>query len=48
MNLPHMSSGQFSENDESLNKITLRGGVMSSPFNKSYAQYLKKALEEEL
>jgi hypothetical protein len=48
MNVPSMKSGEFTEADDSLNSISIRGGAMVSPYGKSYAEYLKKALEEEL
>ncbi len=47
MNIPPLKSGTFLDH-ESVNSITLRGGAMTSPFNNSYAEYLKKALEEDL
>lgn len=48
MDLSSMTSGNFTESDKSVNHITLRGGVMISPYNRSYAEYLRKALEEDL
>jgi len=46
--LPAMKTGEFTEQNELVNKITIRGGPMVSPYEKSYAKYLEKALEEEL
>ncbi|WP_325893148.1 hypothetical protein [Grimontia sp. NTOU-MAR1] len=43
-----MKSGDFSMEEVSVNNVTLRGGRMSSPYSNSYAEYLKKGLEEEL
>jgi len=48
MDIPAMKTGKFTEQNESVNKITIRGGPMVSPHDKSYAKYLEKALEEEL
>lgn len=45
---PLMNTGAFAEADESVNHITIRAGAMISPYEKSYAKYLQKALEEEL
>lgn len=47
-NLHSMKSGEFTEKDKTVNDITIRGGEMSSPYDKSFGKYLKKALEEEL
>lgn len=46
--LSPMRSGKFTDGHVSVNEVTLRGGTMHSPFEESYAKYLKKALEEEL
>jgi hypothetical protein len=48
LDLPGMKSGEFTAANDSVNHISIRGGTMSSPFDNSYAEYLKKALEEEL
>jgi len=40
--------GDFSESDESLNKVTLRASPMISPYEGSYGLYLKNALKEQL
>jgi TonB family protein len=40
--------GPFIQNGETLNKLTLRGSPYDSPYNGSYAEYLKAALRTEL
>lgn len=47
MSIYPLNSGSFIDG-ESVNSITLRGGAMNSPYNNSYASYLKNALEEDL
>lgn len=47
MDIQPLKSGSFLDHG-SVNSITLRGGAMTSPYNNSYAEYLKKALEEDL
>jgi len=44
----NVALGSFSEKDESLNTISLRGSPMVSSFNGSYGQYLRNALKEQL
>lgn len=47
MDVPPMNSGVFSATD-SVNSVSARGVGIESPYGKSYALYLKKALEEHL
>jgi hypothetical protein len=47
-NSPPMKTGEFDVADQSLNKLSMRGSSLNSPYNNSYADYLKVALEEEL
>ncbi len=42
------SVGQFTAKNASLNQLSLRGGAYTSPYNNSYADYLKEALRVEL
>lgn len=43
-----LKTGVFSTVDQQINRITIRGGAMKSPYNNSYAEYLKYALQDEL
>jgi hypothetical protein len=43
-----VSVGTFTARTPELNHISLRGGAFNSPFNDSYAEYLKAALRSEL
>lgn len=45
---PDLTSGHFTEVDPSLNKISLRGSSLHSPYEDSYGTYLKNAVEEQL
>lgn len=40
--------GQFTAKDKSLESLVIRAGTYSSPYNGSYAEYLKAALRAEL
>lgn len=40
--------GHFSVVDESMNQLRIRGNPYNSPFNNSYAEYIKEALRAEL
>jgi TonB family protein len=40
--------GQFTAKDKSLESVAIRAGTYSSPYNGSYAEYLKAALRAEL
>jgi TonB family protein len=40
--------GQFTAKDKSLDSLTIRAGSYNSPYNGSYAEYLKAALRAEL
>lgn len=43
-----VSVGQFTAKDVGLNYLTIRGSAYTSPYNDSYAEYLKEALRSEL
>ncbi|MFZ6689098.1 hypothetical protein ACO0K0_15255 [Undibacterium sp. SXout11W] len=42
------SVGPFTAKNANLNQLSLRGGAYTSPYNNSYAEYLKEALRVEL
>ena len=46
--LNEVGVGNISSTDSRVNKISLRGTSMVSPYNKSYEAYIKEALEEQL
>ncbi|PVZ65634.1 hypothetical protein [Pelagibaculum spongiae] len=48
LELPKMRSGEFKDNNKHVNDISLRGTSLVSPYSNSFAEYLKKALEEDL
>jgi hypothetical protein len=43
-----VSLGEFTAKSPDLNHLSIRAGSYSSPFNDSYAEYLKQALRAEL
>ncbi|PFH04386.1 TonB family protein [Collimonas sp. PA-H2] len=43
-----LALGQFIAKSEALDKLTVRGAPYSSPYNDSYAEYLKAALQAEV
>lgn len=47
-NVSKLGTGEFKEFDPSLNKISLRGSSLNSPYGGSYSNYLKNAVEEQL
>ncbi|MDH3979516.1 MAG: hypothetical protein OEU91_03275 [Gammaproteobacteria bacterium] len=48
VNLQNMQTGKFVSADPSIDKVTIRGSSLVSPYNNSYSEYLKNALSEEL
>ncbi len=43
-----ISVGEIESQDPKVNKLSLRGSPMLSPYNNSYADYLEEALQEQL
>lgn len=43
-----LKTGAFSLKDDGLNRVTLRGSSLKSPYENDYAMYLKSALDSEI
>ena len=48
VDLEKMQVGKFTSASSSIDRVTVRGGSLVSPFNESYSAYLENALSEEL
>ena len=48
INNTKLSASDFTSKNKETDNLSLRGGSLVSPYDKSYSKYLTKALEEEL